>query len=338
VSKANAKGPWQFMKGTANETGLHTDWFIDERSDPEKATIAAARYLKTLSTMFDGDWNLVLAAYNGGPGRVSRAIQRSGTNDFWRLSATSRYLPRETREYVPLIMAAIIIGRNPEQYGFEIAAAAATPVAYDKVMIPQAIDLRRVAEWTGTTVDEIQSLNPELRRLTTPVKYPDYEMKVPKGTADQLNAKLADASPADFVTLRWYIAKKGDTLLTVGRKYGLSRADIAEANNLSVKARLSPGQSLMIPRQSGAIVAVRAEHSTPTTATHSISSKASAPSTTRSIPHLTSTTYQVKRGDTLASIAQRFDTTVAKIKTWNRLQSNTVKTGERLKIFAAPAH
>jgi membrane-bound lytic murein transglycosylase D len=338
VSKANAKGPWQFMKGTANETGLHTDWFIDERSDPEKATIAAARYLKTLSTMFDGDWNLVLAAYNGGPGRVSRAIQRSGKNDFWQLSATSRYLPRETREYVPLIMAAIIIGRNPEQYGFEIATAAATPVAYDKVMIPQAIDLRRVAEWTGTTVDEIQSLNPELRRLTTPVKYPDYEMKVPKGTADQLNAKLADATPADFVTLKWYTAKKGDTLLTVGRKYGMSRADIAEANNLSIKARLSPGQSLMIPRQSGAIVAARTDHAAPTTAAHSIASKASAPSATRSNPHLTATTYQVKRGDTLASIAQRFDTTVAKIKTWNRLQSNTVKTGERLKIFATPAH
>ena len=113
LSKASAKGPWQFMKPTAKEHGLKTDWFIDERSDPEKATVAAAKYLKTLSKMFNGDWNLVLAAYNGGPGRVSRAMKRSGIDDFWRLSATTKYLPRETREYVPLIMAAMIIGRNP---------------------------------------------------------------------------------------------------------------------------------------------------------------------------------------------------------------------------------
>src|SRR5438132_6294415 len=183
LSKASAKGPWQFMKPTAKEHGLKTDWFIDERSDPEKATIAAAKYLKTLSKMFNGDWNLVLAAYNGGPGRVSRAMKRSGIDDFWRLSATSRYLPRETREYVPLIMAAMIIGRNPVQYGFEVVTA--EPIAYEKVSIPQATDLRRVAEWTGTTVDEIQALNPELRRWTTPVKYPKYEMKVPTGTADR---------------------------------------------------------------------------------------------------------------------------------------------------------
>jgi membrane-bound lytic murein transglycosylase D len=211
-------------------------------------------------------------------------------------------------------------------------------------MIPQAIDLRRVAEWTGTTVDEIQSLNPELRRLTTPVKYPDYEMKVPKGTADQLNAKLADASPADFVTMKFYAAKKGDTLLTVGRKYGVSRADIAEANNLSVKTRLYPGQSLMIPRQSAGIGAARTDHSASTTAaahssnSRAVASKAVAPSASRSIQHLTPTTYHVRRGDTLTSIAQRFDTTVAKIKSWNRIQGNTVKTGERLKIFPTQAH
>ncbi|HEX6463303.1 MAG TPA: LysM peptidoglycan-binding domain-containing protein, partial [Vicinamibacterales bacterium] len=340
VSKANARGPWQFMKGTAKDTGLHTDWFIDERSDPEKATIAAARYLKTLSTMFNGDWNLVLAAYNGGPGRVSRAMKRSGMSDFWQLSATSKYLPRETREYVPLIMAAIIIGRNPEQYGFEVASASAAPVPYDTVTIPQAIDLRRVAEWTGTSVDEIQSLNPELRRLTTPVKYPDYEMKVPKGTADRLNAKLADASPADFVTLKWYTAKKGDTLLTVGRKFGVSRADVAEANNLTVKSKLHPGQSLIIPRQPATIVAARSERPAPTSvASRSMTSRAVAPSASQpAVQHLTPITYHVKKGDTLSSIAELFDTTVAKIKTWNRLQSNTLKPGARLKIFANPAH
>jgi membrane-bound lytic murein transglycosylase D len=331
LSKANAKGPWQFMKGTAKDSGLQTDWFIDERSDPEKATIAAAKYLKSLSEMFDGDWELVLAAYNGGPGRVSRAMKRSGVTDFWRLSASSKYLPRETREYVPLVMAAMLIGRNPEQYGFDIASPVL--VEYEKVTIPQAIDLRRVAEWAGTTVDEIQSLNPELRRWTTPVKS-DYEMKVPKGTADRLTAKLADASPADFVALKWYTAKSTDTLLTVGRKFAVSRAELAEANNLSVKARLHPGQSLIIPRQPATIVAARADRPAPTTvASRAVTAKAEAPESQPG-QHVAAITYRVKQGDTLSTIAQLYDTSVAKIKSWNHLTSNNVKTGARLKIYA----
>jgi membrane-bound lytic murein transglycosylase D len=331
LSKANAKGPWQFMKGTAKDSGLHTDWFIDERSDPEKATIAAAKYLKSLSEMFDGDWELVLAAYNGGPGRVSRAVKRSGVTDFWKLSASSKYLPRETREYVPLVMAAMLIGRSPEQYGFDIAAPVL--VEYEKVTIPKAIDLRRVAEWAGTTVDEIQSLNPELRRWTTPVTS-DYEMKVPKGTAERLTAKLADASPADFVTLKWYTAKSTDTLLTVGRKFAVSRAELAEANNLSVKARLHSGQSLIIPRQPATIVAARADHPAPTTvASRAVTSKAEALDSQPG-QHIAAITYRVKQGDTLSTIAQLYDTTVAKIRSWNHLTSNNVKTGARLKIYA----
>ena len=168
LSKASAKGPWQFMRPTAKENGLHQDWYVDERSDPEKSTIAAAKYLKTLSRLFNGDWNLVLAAYNGGLGRVQRAMKRSGHDDFWALSQSSRYLPKETREYVPLILAAMIVGKNPAQYGFDIVAH--DPISYDKVTVPRAIDLRRVAEWTGVSIDEIQALNPELRRWTTPVK------------------------------------------------------------------------------------------------------------------------------------------------------------------------
>ena len=116
LSKASAKGPWQFMKPTAREQGLKFDWFIDERSDPEKATVAAAKYLKSLHKMFDGDWHLVLAAYNGGLGRLQRAMKRSGKTDFWSLASSSKYLPRETREYVPLILAAIVVAKNPVQY------------------------------------------------------------------------------------------------------------------------------------------------------------------------------------------------------------------------------
>ncbi len=333
VSKASAKGPWQFMKPTAQEHGLKTDWFIDERSDPEKATVAAAKYLKTLSNMFDGDWNMVLAAYNGGPGRVSRAIKRSGIDDFWQLSATSKYLPHETREYVPLIMAAMIIGRNPAQYGFEAVAAEAQQ--YDKVALPRALDLRRLAEWAGTSVDEIQALNPELRRWTTPLKYPNYEVKVPSGTADRLSARLAEASPADFTALKWYTAKKGETLLTVARRFSVSRADVAEANNLTVKARLRPGQELIIPRAPATLLAARTERTAPTAvASRAIAEKAESPADAEPAQ----LTYRVKKGDTLFSIAQLFDTTVAKIKTWNRLSSNTIAPGARLKIFSSRSH
>ena len=122
LSKASAKGPWQFMKPTARDHGLKTDWYIDERSDPEKATVAAAKYLKTLHKMFDGDWHLVLAAYNGGLGRLQRAMRSSGADDFWSLANSSRHLPRETREYVPLILAAIIVAKNPAQYRLRVHA------------------------------------------------------------------------------------------------------------------------------------------------------------------------------------------------------------------------
>jgi membrane-bound lytic murein transglycosylase D len=333
LSKASAKGPWQFMKATAQEHGLKTNWFIDERSDPEKATQAAAQYLKTLSRMFDGDWNLVLAAYNGGPGRVQRAMKRSGLDDFWDIAAKGpKYLPRETREYVPMIFAAMIIARNPLQYGFE--AAAAEPVAYEKVTIPRAIDLRRVAEWAGTTVGEIQALNPELRRWTTPVRYPDYEMKVPVGTAGRLTARLAEASPAEFTALKWYTAKRGDTLLTISRKFHVSRAELAEANNLRVRSAVRPGQDLIIPRAPAALLAARTSRTAPgAVASRSLAPSADAPAQTEP-KQLTQITYRVKRGDTLSAIAELFDTTVAKIKSWNRLQTNTIAPGARLKIFA----
>ena len=157
-----------------------------------------------------------------------------------------------------LIMAAMIIGRNPVR--FQVITA--DPIAYEKVAMPQAIDLRRVAEWAGTTVDEIQSLNPELRRWTTPVKYPQYDLKVPKGTGDRLTAKLAGASPADFSTFKWYTAKKGETLLTVARRFGVSRADVAEANNLTTKSRLRPGQELIIPRAPATLYRSRARRPT----------------------------------------------------------------------------
>lgn len=335
LSKASAKGPWQFMRPTARDHGLKTDWYIDERSDPEKATVAAAKYLKTLHRMFNGDWHLVLAAYNGGLGRLQRAMKSARTDDFWSLARSSRHLPRETREYVPLILAAIIVGKNPAQYGFSYAPD--DPIAYEKVAVPQAIDLRRVAEWTGTSIDEIQMLNPELRRWTTPVRYPNYELKVPAGTAQRFSAQLIEADPSDLGALNWHRVRRGETLTTVARKFGVKAVDLAEANHLSVRTRVRPDQELIIPLKPTSLLAARAERPAPVAvASRPISGRAAIavartepaaePSVTRPV------TYRVKRGDTLSSIARLFDTTVDRLKRLNRLRGTHIAIGDRLTI------
>jgi membrane-bound lytic murein transglycosylase D len=328
LSKARAKGPWQFMKATATENGLKHDWYIDERSDPEKATLAAAKYLKSLARMFNGDWNLVLAAYNGGQGRVQRAMKRARTEDFWELSGSAKFLPKETREYVPLILAAIIVAKNPVQYGFDIVAD--DPIAYDKVPVPRALDLRRVAEWTGTSIDEIQALNPELRRWTTPIRYPDFQLKVPPGAGPVLQARLADASASDFAALKWYTVRKGETLATIARKLKVSRVDLAEANSLSVRSRVGSGQELIIPRAPATLLAARTERAVPAeVASRSLSGTTTVPSPGRAQGQIT---YRVKRGDTLFSIARLFNTTVANLKSWNKLRGNALSAGTQLKI------
>jgi len=343
LSKANAKGPWQFMKATAVEQGLKHDWYVDERSDPEKATVAAAKYLKSLYKMFDGDWHLVLAAYNGGQGRLQRAMKRSGSDDFWELSQSSRFLPKETREYVPLILAAIIVAKNPVQYGFD--GVGEEPVPFEKVTVPRAIDLRRVAEWTGQTIDEIQALNPELRRWTTPVSASNYEIKVPQGTAEQFNTRLATASPEDLATLKWYTVKRGESITTISRKLHVSRVDLAEANRLSVKSPVRAGQELVIPRAPATLLSASASRPVPTeVASRSLSGSATVAPASRQTSGTVApasrqtsgtVTYRVKRGDTLASIARLFDTTVDKIRSWNRLRGTRIEAGDRLKILAA---
>ena len=332
LSRVKAKGVWQFMVGTALENGLRRDWYIDERSDPEKATVAAAKYLGTLSRMFDGDWHLALASYNGGPGRVTRAMKKARLDDFWTLAEKPKVLPRETREYVPMILAAIVIARNPSQYGFDFEAEA--PAAIDKVTLPRPVDLRRVAEWTDRSIDEIQALNPELRRWTTPVKDTGYELKVPAGTAGLVEAKLQDAPAADLASLKYYVVKRGDTLALVARKLHVSRADLAEANYLSLTSRVAPGQKLMVPVEATVLMAARTERSIPATEARATVTQSGELASAAANSNRVKATYQVKRGDTLASIARLFKTTVASVKTWNpRLPGDRVTAGQRLTIY-----
>ena len=339
VSRARAQGVWQFMAGTAGEHGLKRDWYIDERSDPEKATRAAASYLQTLVGAFDGDWHLALASYNGGPNLVQRALKRSSLTDFWDLvSQRPAYLPRETREYVPMILAAMVIGRNPTQYGFEPPSE--TPLEYEKVKVPGPVDLRRIAEWAGTGVAQIKDLNPELLRWITPVRYQGgYEVKVPKGTAATIEARLAEATPADTASLKWYTVKSGDTLSKIAAKLGVSRTNLAAANYLSAKALVSAGQNLIIPIDPAQMLAGRPERPAPAAETRlaAATPKATAPKAQAGASGAVKVTYQVKRGDTLYGVAQLYHISVAALKAWNGLSGDALTPGDRLTIFAPKA-
>jgi membrane-bound lytic murein transglycosylase D len=245
LSRASAKGVWQFMQGTALENGLRHDWYIDERSNPEKATVAAANYLKTLADTFGGDWQLALASYNSGPGRVQKAMKRAGRSDFWSLTAKTTALPRETRDYVPMILAAVIIARNPAQYGFSFESEEGLP--FETVRLPRAVELRRVAEWTGTPIETLRSLNPELRRPMTPIKDADYALRVPVGTSIEIARRMDESAGDDLLSLTRYSVKNGETLAGIARKLHISRSDLAEANDLNVSARLAAGQGLIVP-------------------------------------------------------------------------------------------
>ena len=332
LSRAKAKGVWQFMRGTGIENGLRHDWYIDERSDPEKATIAAAKYLSTLSKMFDGDWHLALASYNGGPGRVQRAMKRGRLSDFWTLSAKANLLPRETREYVPMILAAVVIARNPAQYGFEFAPEPPTP--YHVVTLPGPVDLRRIAEWIDTSIDEIQTLNPELRRWTTPVKDRAYTLKVPVGVADIVTARLEGADTTDLTSLKWYTVRKGETLATIARNLHVSRTDLAEANYLRIASRVATGQKLMVPHEATVLMAALPERPVPVAESRAIGTSAVVPASASPDSERVKIMYKVKRGDTLGSIARAFKTTVASLQTWNRIPDTEIRAGERLTVWA----
>jgi membrane-bound lytic murein transglycosylase D len=313
VSRARARGMWQFMLGTAREHGLDQTWFVDERADPEKATRAAAEYLRTLHEVF-GDWNLALASYNAGPGRVQRAMTRSRKSDYWDLTASSRYLPRETREYVPMVLAAIIVARNPQLYGFEVGPAA--PLTWETVTVPNALDLRIIGEWAGVSVETLRELNPELRRNTTPVG--EHLLKVPVGTSATVEAQLATADPSLFVTLDVYTVRRGDTLSSIARRYRVSVADIQSVNEMRT-TRIYPNQNLMIPGRTA--TALPRPSSARTATNGATNGDVQSP-----------VVYRVRRGDTLSRIARMFGTSVSSIKALNQLTSDRINVGDQLTV------
>jgi membrane-bound lytic murein transglycosylase D len=314
LSRAKARGVWQFIPETGRRFGLQQDWWIDERGDPEKATRAAAKYLKSLYVMF-GDWNLALAGYNAGEGKVARGLARYSVTDFWSLAET-RGLRNETKNYVPMIHAAIVVAKAPEKYGFALSPDPA--LAYDSVPVKGAVDLRTVAECAGTALDEVRALNPALRRFATPAGR-TFDVKVPSGNGIAAAQCLAALPPERRVSFRTHVVVRGQTLITIAKRYGTRAEDIAQANGMASNRRLARGTELIIPipPQARASLAKPARTVTPSTNT-------SGPQRVH---------YRIRPGDTLGSIADQYGVTVQDIQGWNGLNTTRIAAGSVLTLY-----
>src|ERR1700704_6362367 len=299
LSRAGARGIWQFVAYRGQEYGLRHTWWIDERQDPEKATRAAAQHLRDLYKLF-GDWYLAMAAYNCGPGNVQKGIERTGYADFWELYKRN-VLPRETKNYVPIIIALTLIAKDAAHYGIQVEPE--KPVATDVVKPGRAIDLRLVAETIDVDVETLRALNPPLLRLATPDD-PSFELHLPLGSAPRFSAEIADIPPDKWVSWRRHRVAAGETLTAIAKKYRVTPKAIADANNLESATALNTGEKLIIP-----------------------AIQPSAENKRRMV------SYRVRKGDTFLGIADRFSVESEDLLKWNRLKSKRVRRGMVLRVY-----
>jgi membrane-bound lytic murein transglycosylase D len=295
VSNKGARGIWQFMPYRGEEYNLDRTYFVDERSDPEKATRAAARHLRDLYDMF-GDWYLVMAAYNSGPMNVTKGIERTGYADFWELQRLHA-LPKQTQNYVPIIIALALVGKDPAIYGVEVAPD--KPAMTDVVKLGHSIDLRLVADATGADVYDLRELNPELLRNVTP-NDPNWQLKLPEGTGAKFEGVIQQVPVDKWTSWRLHTVTQGETLGDIASHYHVTLGALEAANHLEPHAVVPAGFLLNVPT---APVTVKLVH------------------------------YTVSRGDTLESIADRFDVTVPELKQWNKIRGSSAPRGAHLRIY-----
>lgn len=334
-SWASAVGMWQFIRGTGKLYGLEGDFWQDDRRDFHKATRAAARHLRDLYEEFE-DWYLVMAGYNAGPGNVYRAMRRSGSRDFWEMR---KYLPRETRNYVPAYIAVAVIGMNPTEYGFGHVVPD-PPLEFDEVMVDECVDLQVLAECVGTDVETLRDLNPALLHRCTPPGE-RFVLKVPKGTDKELFAqKYAQIPQEKKGYLVTHTVRKGDTLRKVAHRYGVSQQALADANNLSRKAALRRGSRLLIPvaksggRTARAPLAKSVAHEETLSATGTSQNRTERPQPPLGEPDKTRIAYKVKSGDTIGHIAEWFNVRAADIRNWNNLPyGRVIRVGQTLHLW-----
>ena len=309
VSRVGARGIWQFMGSRARGYGMHHNVYVDDRQDPEKSTRAAARHLKDLYNQF-GDWYLAMAAYNSGPGTVQAAVKRTGYADFWELY-NRNVLPKETKNYVPIILAVTIMAKNPAQYGLQDVVME-RPAEYDTVTIDYPVDLRLVAECVGSTPSELQDLNPSLLRMTTP-RTGKFELHLPAGTRDDYQTAIASIPPDMRLWWRYHVVTPGETLASLARNYHTTIRQISEVNHLEGR-ELDPQARLVIPVNPG-------KHPAADTATYA--------------RHITR--YHVRKGDTVESVADNFGLSPQQLRRWNGIRSSTSSlSGRRVLALHLP--
>ena len=313
-----AHGIWQFMPRTGRQYGLKSNGIVDERSDPEKATRAAAKYLTYLHEIF-GDWYLVMAAYNAGEGKILRAMEKTGARDFWQLAGTPA-IRRQTQNYVPAFLASVLISKDPTHYGFDVVLE--PPIAFETVRLDRPVDLGMLAGGADMSLEGLQALNPELRSVVTPRQDEGYELKVPPGSRQTVLLAFQatpTAKPPSFTT---HVAKKGETLPRIAKRYGVSVTALASANSLSTRSKVSRGQEILIPQK------VATVSKTKKTASGKVTRAAAAPAPAPK-------SYKVKSGDTLYRIALHHGVTVAEILAINSLGGTpSLKAGDQLAIPA----
>ena len=296
VSRAGARGIWQFMPYRGEEYDLERTYWVDERSDPEKATRAAAHHLRDLYGMF-GDWYLVMAAYNSGPLNVQRAIERTGYADFWELQKR-RALPKQTQNYVPIILALALVAKDPARYGVQVSPEALPKT--EVVSLEHPISLQLAADAAGADVDDLRLLNPELLHGVTP-NLSGFQLTLPLGTAKSFEDNVQQVPPDKWTCWRLHTTAGDETLADIARRYRVTVASIETANHLEPHATVPAGFLLNVP----------------------------TPPPVARLVH-----YRVQRGDTLAGIAERFDVSVAELKRWNHISGSHVPRGARLRIYA----
>lgn len=302
-SRAHAVGLWQFIAGTARRYDLEVSYWVDERRDPVKATDAAIAHLSDLYEEF-GSWYLAAAGYNAGAGRVRWGIARTGSTDYWDL-VDARVLRRETRNYVPKLIAAALIARDPDSYGFGDVTPD-PPLSYDVVTVPDATSLDVIARAAGVEEERIRELNPHFLRNVTP---PDRkaEVRVPAGRAEEFRARYAEIPPDERVTWLVHRVSRGQTLSHIASRYGTSVRAILAANEGLRPRRLQIGQRIVVPRVGNAGAAASGRFDGPARVV-------------------------VRRGDTLWSIARRHNVSTRELMEWNGLESPLIHPGDRIEV------
>ncbi len=310
-SWAHAVGPWQFIESTGRRYGLNNDWWQDERRDPEKATRAAAHFLSDLYKSFDGDWYLAVPSYNAGPGKLRQAVKRYQTRDFWELSRGT-YLQTETKNYLPKLLAVLLIAKQPEKYGFTDLEYQ-EPIAYETMILPSSTDLDVIARLSGSDYDTIKKLNPELKRWCTPPVADGFEIRLPVGSQPLFAEKYAQLPERQRANYVRHKVKSGDTLLALSKRYGVRVQDIERLNSIRNSRTIQIGANLIVPLNPDS------------------NGKKPLAELKDDYKRSRLSRYTVRSGDSLWKISRKFNVTEKQLRVWNKLGwSNTIRPGQSL--------